>query len=668
MVACTNLAIFTLTWWSNYSHTRFGISPIHLRDILMQLMLSNYYRIMQKIKIALAFAVFIFFNISVSFPQSISVNKIEPPHWWIGMKWNKVQLMIYGENLNNSDVNFDDKRLKVLDIHSVQNSTYLFIDVFIPDDIPEGNYTLTITKDEEEIKIEYPIHSREFPAKAHMGFNNEDVIYLIFADRFCDGNPSNNTIGDSLDQFTSNDLNGRKGGDIEGIISKLDYMKDLGITAIWITPMLENNMWMSYHGYAATDLYKIDPRFGSKELYKKLVSEAHKRGIKVILDHVSNHIGINHVWIENLPMKDWLNGTTENHIPVSHNKTAFLDLYGDSTFVKFTTNGWFQDYMPDLNQRNPLLKKYLIQNTLWWIEYSELDGIREDTYPYSDQKYLSEWAYAIMREYPNFNIVGEIWKGVPSIISGYQDKSPVREHEFESNLPSVTDFAFADAVRWYLSGEKNIYHVYETLAQDIVYNDPNNLVVFMDNHDFERAMFIANGNIGKFKIGLNLILFTRGIPVIFYGTEIGISGGQHHGELRQPFPGGFDGDDRYAFLQSERTEQENKIFNYLKGLLGLRKGYPVLSKGKMRHIYAGEDLYVIIKTYEDDQAMIVMNTGETDATIQPFQLKMFLKDVHKLVNLKSNKRILLNDGDSLTITGLNAEIFLLKNLHSENTD
>jgi len=324
------------------------------------------------------------------------------------MKWNKVQLMIYGENLGNAEIKFIDDRLRVTNIQSVENTNYLFVDVLIPDDISDDNYTLIFKKGNNEISVEYLILMHEFPAESHIGFNNEDVIYLIFADRFCDGNPSNNTIGDSLDVFTFADLNGRKGGDIEGIISKLDYLKTLGVTAIWITPLVENNMWMSYHGYAATDLYRIDPRFGSNEQYKKLVLEAHKRGLKIILDHVSNHIGINHSWINNLPMRSWLNGTPDNHIRAKHDKMAFIDIHGDSTIVRFTTDGWFQDYMADLNQRNPLLKRYLIQNTLWWIEYSGLDGIREDTYPYSDQIYLSEWADAILNEYPNFNIVGEI--------------------------------------------------------------------------------------------------------------------------------------------------------------------------------------------------------------------------------------------------------------------
>ena len=659
MVACTDFNFSASTWWSDNINSGFSIGTVHLCNILAQLMPYNINCRLPKLKISFAFLVF--FCNSVSFSQSLSVNKIEPPNWWTGMKWNVVQLMVYGENLSDADVNFDEERLEIINIHSVENSNYLFVDVFIPNDIPEGDYVLTIRKDNKEIKREYPILSREFQVESHKGFNNEDVIYLIFADRFCDGNPTNNTIGDSLEEFRSTDIDGRKGGDIEGIISKLDYLQNLGVTAIWITPMLENNMWMSYHGYAATNLYKIDPRFGSIELYKTLILEAHKRGMKIILDHVSNHIGINHIWIKNLPMNDWLNGTQENHLKAHHDKLAFLDIHGDSSTVKFTTNGWFEDYMPDLNQRNLFLKKYLIQNTLWWIEYSGIDGIREDTYPYSDQKYLSEWAASILTDYPSFSIVGEIWKGVPSVISGYQNNSPVREHEFESNLPAVTDFAFADAVRFYLSGEKSISEVYETLAQDIVYDDPNNLVVFMDNHDMERAMFIANGNDKKVKLALNLLLFTRGIPVIFYGTEIGISGGKSHGELRAPFPGGFTEDTTNAFLEAGRSEKQNEMFYYLKELLKLRQEYPVLSKGEFRHIYFGEDLYVIIKTYEGEQAAVIMNTGEKKITIQSSQIQMFLSNVKKLVNLKSDKVIQLNELDSLLIQGLTADVFLLMN-------
>ena len=587
------------------------------------------------------------------------MDKIEPPNWWAGMKLDTLQLMVYGENLKGVKVRSEDPKLEILGARSPENSSYLFVDIDISQVLSETHVYLIFYKDEIEKEYTYPILERETSADEHLGFDNEDIMYLIFADRFCDGNSLNNTIGDSLDHFTSSDLDGRKGGDIEGIISKLDYLKELGVTAIWITPMLENNMWMSYHGYAATDLYKIDPRFGSNELYRKLVEEAHNRGLKIILDHVSNHIGINHYWVKNLPSKDWFNGTPENRIPVSHDKMAFIDIHGDSTIVKFNQKGWFTDYMPDLNQRNPFLKKYLIQNTIWWIEYAGIDGIREDTYPYNDQQYLSEWAEAIFNEYPNLNIVGEVWQGVPTVISAYQTNSPVRKNSFDSNLPALTDFAICDAIRDYLSGEETIYKVYETLAQDIVYSDPDNLCVFFDNHDIDRAMYILNGSVDKFKIALNLVLFTRGIPVLFYGTEIGIAGGPKHGELRQPFPGGFSGDDKNAFTQSGRAEVENEIYSYLQELLKLRNEYPVLSKGTLRQVFPADNVYLLIKQLEYETALVFINASENDLALRPALLKMFLSGADVLLNLKSNEEINLNQNAPI-INKLSAEIFLVR--------
>ncbi|MGB5287470.1 MAG: alpha-amylase family glycosyl hydrolase, partial [Ignavibacteriaceae bacterium] len=383
--------------------------------------------------------------------------------------------------------------------------------------------------------------------------------------------------------------------------------------------------------------------------------------LKIILDHVSNHVGINHYWVKNLPMTDWFNGTPQNFIKASHDKMAFLDIHGDSTIIKMNQQGWFTDYMPDLNQRNPFLKKYLIQNTLWWIEYAGIDGIREDTYPYNDQKYLAEWANAILNEYPNFNIVGEIWQGVPSVISGYQIKSPVRKIDFDSNLPAVTDFALADAIRDYLSGSESIYKVYETIAQDYVYSDPDNLLVFFDNHDVDRAMLVANGNVEKFKIALNLVLFTRGIPKIFYGTEIGITGSPKHGELRQPFPGGYPLDDRNAFTEEGRTENENEIYDYLQELLKLRNNYPALSKGKLRHIYPADNVYVLIKYYKDDIALIIINSGEKDILLEHSQIKLFLPEAGVIFNLKSKVEFNLDVDDQLEIQKMTAELFLIRN-------
>ncbi|MDH3269525.1 MAG: alpha-amylase family glycosyl hydrolase, partial [Ignavibacteria bacterium] len=361
--------------------------------------------------------------------------------------------------------------------------------------------------------------------------------------------------------------------------------------------------------------------------------------------------------VYNPPASDWFNGAPSNHLPVSHNKMAFLDIHGDSTVIKFNQEGWFTEYMADLNQRNSFLKNYLIQNTIWWIEFSGLDGIREDTYPYSDQRYLAAWAEAILVEYPNFNIVGEIWQGIPTIISGYQTNSPVRRIDFDSSLPVVTDFALSDAIRSYISGEETINLVYETIAQDIVYSDPNNLLVFFDNHDIDRAMLLANGNIDKVKLALNLVLFTRGIPVIFYGTEIGIKGGTKHGELRQPFPGGFASDTRNAFSDQERTKEENDIYNYLQKLLKLRKQYPVLSKGKLTHVYAGDNLYYLIKTFEDEKIIILMNTGSENIPFYPTVLRIIMKDARVIKNLFNGEKINLDEDILIDLKSYSAEIY-----------
>jgi len=584
------------------------------------------------------------------------------------MKWDTVQLVVYGENLGEVNVRSENPNLKVLGVNSTQNKSYLFVDVNIPENLQPETYNLVFYNDDIEKQYSFPVLSRELQAYEHKGFSNNDVIYLIMADRFCDGNLMNNTVGDSLDHFTSADIDGRKGGDIEGIISKLDYMKQLGITAIWVTPMLENNMWMSYHGYAATDLYTIDPRFGSNELYKKLVDEAHKLGLKIILDHVSNHIGINHYWVNNIPDSDWFNGMPGNFIRASHDKFAFLDVHGDSMKVIETQRGWFSDYMPDLNQRNPFLKKYLIQNTIWWMEYAGIDGIREDTYPYCDQKYESEWAESILNEYPNSNIVGEVWVGISSVVSGYQRTSPVRKINFDSNLPAVTDFALADAIRSYLSGTKSIHVVYETLAQDMVYSDPENLLVFMDNHDQDRAMRVANGNVDKFKIALNLVLFTRGIPALFYGTEIGIEGGTKDGERRETFPGGFSCDSLNAFSESGRSKNQNEINNYLQELLKLRKEYPVLSKGKLRHIYAEDNIYILEKFYGDERALIIINSRSDEFKIESSFVQKYLSDVKTLKNLKTEVEFSLNSQTQFfKIETMRAEIFLV-NKPSSNSN
>lgn len=600
----------------------------------------------------------ILFFTSFSFPQSPSINKIEPPDWWIGMKSNKLQLMIYGEELSEISVTSKDKRIVVDKVHKMENPGYAFVDIIISPDLTQGEYEFTVKNKSGKTSFRYSIKERENNPAHNKGFSNKDVMYLIMADRFCDGNPANNTIGDSLDNFTPDDLNGRKGGDLVGIISKLDYISELGVTALWVTPMLENNMYMSYHGYAATDLYNIDPRFGSNELYKKFVSKAHSKNLKVIMDHVSNHIGINHPWISNLPMDDWINGQPGNHKPANHNKLTLHDIHSDSIALSATWEGWFTDYMPDLNQRNPYLKNYLIQNTLWWIEYSGVDGIREDTYPYADQYYLSEWAQAIFDEYPDFKIVGEIWTGIPAFLAAYQGNNKF-DSKVNSHLPSVTDFGLSDALRYYLRGEKGLNHIYETIGQDFLYSDPYSLLTFIDNHDISRGLFVANENIEKFKVAISILLTTRGIPKLLYGTEIGMVGDGHHGNIRTPFPGGFPEDKQNAFSNSGRTEYQNEIYDYVRELLKIRNQYPALQSGRLIHFYPFNDQYIYFRISDDHTVMVVVNDDNEKRSLDLTYTNHIIGENSVLTNIRTGERTVLFEGSVPMLNAKSVEFFLV---------
>ncbi len=601
----------------------------------------------------------LFFVVQCISAQDFSIEKIEPPNWWFGMKSDTVQIMIYGKNISDVEIFPQHGPIEVVNVQKAESPNYLFMDLFISPEIKSDyNFEIGFAKGNQETVINYSILSRENPKDKFKGFDQNDVMYLIMADRFCDGNSANNNIGDSLDKFTSKDLDGRKGGDIEGIISKLDYLKDLSVTSLWITPMLENNMWMSYHGYAATDLYKIDPRFGSNELYKNLVEEAHSKGLKIIMDHVSNHIGINHWWMKDLPFKDWINGTVKNHLHANHNKMTFPDPHSPGESVDLTWDGWFEDYMPDLNQANPFLKKYLIQNTIWWIEYLGLDGIREDTYPYCNQYAMSDWAKTILTEYPSLNIVGEIWTGEPPYLAAYQQKNKFGEH-LNSNLPCVTDFALSDAFRDYLSGKKGLEGIFNILAQDFIYYDSNNLLTFFDNHDITRGLFVANKDVEKYKIALTILLTTRGIPKILYGSEIGMVGDKSHGTIRSPFPGGFVNDSLNAFYSCDRTEYQNDIFNFTQKLLELRKNQKSLSQGKLTHFYPFNNVYVYFKETNDESTMVVVNGSDVDSEIDLKNYKETLGATKRIKNLKSNDEFDITINKQINIKKKSAEIFLL---------
>jgi len=605
--------------------------------------------------IKLKFLLLLVFLCSIGFAQSFKVNKIEPPNWWVRMKTNKIQLMVYGENLN--EVKITSPKLKIIKIHRVENPSYLFVDIDLAE-VTADQYQFIFHNSNDKKNITFPILERELSDTKHQGFNNEDIIYLIMPDRFSNGETTNDIVEGYEDKYQDQFAQSRHGGDIQGVIDHLDYLKDLGITTIWLTPLIENNTFRSYHGYSATDFYRIDPRLGDIDLYKNLVKQAHNKDLKIIMDHVSNHISIDHPWMDILPTPDWINGTVSDHLSADHHKMVYTDLHADSSTMERVYKGWFVDYMPDLNQANQFLDNYIIQNTIWWIETSGVDGIREDTYPYCNQEFMSKWSEAVMNEYPNFNVVGEVWTGDPVFLSGYQGGNKLRD--FNTNLPAVTDFGMRDVLGDFLKGNKNIDNFYNLLAKDYLYPNSNNLVTFVDNHDIGRAMFQADSNIAKFKIAFHLLLTTRGIPQIFYGTEIGMIENGDHGTLRKNFPGGFPHDDRDAFTKSGRTKYENDIFHFFQKMLTLRHNYPALSKGKLIHFPVDDNVYIYFKMFGDELILNIINTNGDTVEIDLTPYRHVIKDRSSLTNIITSKKYHFQNGLTIRIEKIKAEMFLIE--------
>jgi len=579
---------------------------------------------------------------SLLFTQSFGgqITRIDPPNWWVGMKYDTVQIMLYGNDFTGLNVISDSPNLEILNVYVPENPRYGFVDIYISPNIKPGKHPLQIlTGKNQSENIDFEIKNRHSALNKYQGFDCSDIIYLITPDRFVNGNPENDFNPDMVEAHAGDrtEMLSRSGGDIDGIISKLDYIKDLGFTAIWINPLTENNMPISYHGYAVTDLYKIDPRFGLNQSYFTLVNEAHKRDIKVIMDHVSNHIGIYHAWMQSLPEDSWINGSVQNHEQNQHRKTALYDPYADSLDIDNVLNAWFVDVMPDLNQKNEHVAKYLIQNTIWWIESAGIDGIREDTYPYADQEFLAEWANIIINEYPDFNIVGEVWIQDPVFLAPFQADSRY-SRGFNTNLPSVTDFGLFEAFGRVFNRDGDISEFYYFLAKDLLYPDAHNLLTFIDNHDVMRLMNLVDDDVDRYMMALKMLLTMRGIPQIYYGTEIGLPGGEHHAEIRRNFPGGFSGDSRNAFSEEGRTDQENYIFIKFKALLEIRKKYQAISCGSTIHLSPENNFYVYFREYMDSKLLMIANNDDTDRHYSLKGTSHHLLGWTKLRNVETNHK------------------------------
>ncbi len=606
----------------------------------------------------LFFPLFLFIFSYQLFPQNISIDKIEPQNWWQGMKLNKIQLMVYGKNLSNLSARFNNSSIKIAKVNRTDNPSYAFIDIEIPKNIKPGSYQLTLSNSLGSAVKDFSILQRDKSKNRFKGFDNNDVIYLLMPDRFANGDVSNDSVAGYSDYMNKIPKQGRAGGDIQGVINQLDYFKDLGVTSLWLTPVVENNTFRSYHGYSATDFYNVDPRLGSNELYKKLVDEAHQRGLKIILDHVANHCSHNHPWLKNLPTKDWLNGSLDNHLEANHNKMVFSDPYADSSTIKHVEQGWFVSDMPDLNHNNIYVQNYIIQNTIWWMEYAGIDGIREDTYPYNNQTFMSRWAKLVLDEYPSSNIVAEVWSGETDFLSTYQKNSPFKK--INSHIPSITDFAFRDLAVRYLLGKENMFSFYNLFAKDFLYTNPQNMVTFIDNHDVARVMYYAGGNLAKVKIAYSLLFTVRGIPQLFYGSEIGLVGTEDHGTLRIPFPGGFPKDSRNAFTANGRSKEENEIFDYIKELIHLRHKFRSLAKGSTTQYPAVNDVYVYFRNYGNETTMVAVNNNKEMASVDLSMMKKWINHDSKLINIKSGLELNIGSDLKVKIPALEANIYLVK--------
>ena len=597
--------------------------------------------------------------------QDVTLQKVEPPFWWTGFKNPELQLMVYGNNISSTTLSVDFPGISIKNIHKTDNPNYLFVDLLISPNANEGIAMLEF-RSKGRIVATYPYEfkTRKKGSAQRKSFTTADVVYLLVPDRFANGDPSNDNQPGMLEAVKREFTDGRHGGDIAGIIKHLDYIHDLGATSIWCTPLLENNMEKySYHGYSTTDYYKIDSRFGTNEDYVRFADSLHKKGMKLIQDMIWNHCGSEHWWIKDLPSTDWLNQWpefTRSNYRAGSATDPYVSSYDSLHFVK----GWFDITMPDLNQHHPFLANYLIQNSIWWIEYAGLDGIRQDTYPYPFKDMMAQWDQRVLTEYPDFNIVGECWVTYPGVVA-YWQKDALNKDHYNSYLPTVMDFPMYDALQMGFMEEDGwstgILRLYEILSQDFMYRNPMNIMLFAENHDVNRYLDTQHDDVRKLKMAMAFILTTRGIPQIFYGSEVLLTTGadKGHGNLRKDFPGGWPGDSLNAFVAAGRTPAQQDMHDYLSKILNWRKSKDVIHNGKLKHFIPKDGIYVYFRYNDKETVMVALNNNEKEAsTIETSRYAECLGKYQSGYELISGQT--LNNLSAITIPAKSALIIELK--------
>lgn len=567
-------------------------------------------RIAQILLILLPFAGFAQKN------KSNEIARIDPAFWWAGMNNPQLELLVYNPQIAQFKASINYPGVRLVKQDSVENKDYIFLTLVLDGNVQPGKFPITFTSGKKKLTYTYELKQRTNRDLAKSrGVRTSDFIYLIMPDRFANGDPSNDIVKGTQEPSINRDsMYWRHGGDIQGAINKLDYLNDLGVTAVWLNPVQENDQpKTSYHGYAITDHYKIDSRLGSNETYLKFAEESHKRGMKVVMDIVPNHIGNRHWLFRNLPEKSWVNEWNE-FTRTNYRAPLAMDPYASQNELNIFHNGWFDYHMPDLNQKNPHVAKYLTQSYIWWAEYAGVDDFRIDTYAYPDQTYMAQMSADILLEYPGMNMFGEIWEHTVPIQAFFAEKYKSRGN-FDSKLPSVLDFQIYKAINEALTRPfgwtDGVSKIYYTVAEDALYAHPMRNVTFLDNHDLSRFYSVVGEDIRKYKMGLGFLLTMRGIPSIYYGTEVLMTGFSNpDGWVRMDFKGGWTGDASNKFEASGRNEKENDAFNFTKKIAQWRKTNTAVQNGKMMQFIPEKSLYVYFRYDQQSTVMVIMNANE----------------------------------------------------------
>ena len=581
--------------------------------------------------------------------QAIQVDLVHPTFWWAGMNDKTLQVMLHGADLSGSVVSLSTERVKIDEVVQLSNPNYLLLYLNCEEAVPE-EFTITLRKGKEVKHIPYALKERNAKVKAQ-GFDSSDVLYLIMPDRFANGDKSNDVVASLQDKrMDRSKPDARHGGDLVGITQHMDYLTDLGITAVWLNPVQENDMKeTSYHGYAITDYYKVDERLGSNADFVELVDEAHQRGLKVVMDMIFNHCGSEHIFFKDKPTHDWFN-FQDNFTQTSYKTIPQFDPYASDVDKDLAEKGWFVEVMPDLNQRNRHVAKYLTQNSIWWIEYAGIDGIRQDTHPYADFDFMANWCQDVRAEYADFTIVGETWLNSNVGISFWQENSPVA-YPKNSHLPVAMDFPLMTIMNQVFDEEtgdwsQGLSRIYEYLAEDVVYANPNNLLVFLDNHDTSR--FNTNkeeaADFNRFRQAMAFLLTTRGIPQLYYGTEILMYADKKDGDgaLRADFPGGWVEDSVDAFHAQGRTKEQNQAFSYLQKLLKWRKGSKAVTHGQFKHFAPRDQVYVYKRYTSDEQVLVFLNGSDREKEVDFSLYNTFFSDQDRVKDVLTGASIHLN--------------------------